>query len=261
MNIRPPAFAGQFYPEDETELRKQITDFLDAAKPDKPKGAIRALISPHAGYIYSGSVAAFGYKLIKDAGFNKVLLIGPSHQMMFTGIALTNFSIWKTPLGLTSYSKKLTEELTTNSPFQLLNEVHAFEHSLEVQLPFLQSVLDIFTIVPMITGRIDNLKDIAKAITKSLDDETIFIVSTDLSHYLPYEKAQVQDKLTIEKIEHLDATIDHEHACGADGVNILIEVAKLHNWRPTILDYRNSGDTAGDKKGVVGYVSVVFTSN
>jgi AmmeMemoRadiSam system protein B len=257
-DLRPAAFAGSFYPEDEVELKNQINKYLKAAViPKDLVRQIKAIIVPHAGFIYSGPVAAYGYKLIKGIKYKNVIIFGPSHQMMFQNIALTNFEFWKTPLGntqLSPLSKKLQEE----SYFNSLDEVHAFEHSIEVQLPFLQTVLKDFRITPLVTGRVDNHKEIAKSLNEHLDKDTLIVVSSDLSHYLPYEEANKIDNKTIKQILELDTDIDPEQACGADGIIILIELAKLLKWKAKLLDYRSSGDTAGDESRVVGYASIVF---
>lgn len=255
--IRPQVFAGSFYPEDEQELKETINKYLRKAKLPVVKGEIKALISPHAGFIYSGPTAAYGYKLIKKKTYQNVILLGPSHKMMFQNIALSNFAFWRTPLGNVLCSP-LYKKLKDEHDFQLLNEVHALEHSLEVQLPFLQTVLKDFRITPLVTGRVRNHKEIAVQIKEHLDDKTLIIVSSDLSHYLPYEQANTTDKKTIKQILDLDSEIDHEQACGADGIIILIELAKLFGWKAKLLDYRNSGDTAVDKNKVVGYTSIVF---
>lgn len=270
IHLRPPAFAGSFYPEDEQELKNQINQFLkEAVLPQNFVKGLRpkALISPHAGYIYSGPVAAYGYKLIKSMKYKNVIIFGPSHRMMFQNIALTNFEFWKTPLGivqLSPLSKKLQEE----SYFNSLDEVHAFEHSIEVQLPFLQTVLKDFRITPLAAGRVDNHKEIAKVLSKHLDKDTLIVASSDLSHYLPYKEAEKIDNKTIKNILEFDTDIDPEQACGADGIIILMELAKLLKWKAKLLDYRNSGDTAGlpdealakagDKSQVVGYASIAF---
>lgn len=257
-DLRPPAFAGSFYPEDEKELKNQINQYLKATvAPQDIAGDVKALIAPHAGYIYSGPVAAYGYKLIKGKKYRNVIILGSSHRMMFPNIALTNFEFWKTPLGnmqLSPLSKELQEETHFNS----LDEVHAFEHSIEVQLPFLQTVLKDFRITPLATGRINNHRKIAQILKDSLNNKTLIVVSSDLSHYLPYEEANKIDKRTIKQISELDTDIDPEQACGADGIIILMELAKLLKWKVKLLDYRNSGDTAGDKSQVVGYASIAF---
>jgi AmmeMemoRadiSam system protein B len=257
-NIRPQVAAGSFYPEDEKELKSQIENYLKSVKKIDFKGSIKAVISPHAGYIYSGPVAAYSYKTIIKKNFREVIIIGLSHQMMFQGIALSNFSFWKTPLGNVP-SSSLYKKLEDENSFKLLNEAHVFEHSIEVELPFLQTVIGSFLITPMLTGRINNHKEIAEIISRYIHEKTLIVVSSDLLHYLPYEEANKIDKETIEKILNFDTDIEHERACGADGIIILLELARLLNWKVKLLDYRNSGDTCGDKSQVVGYASIVFT--
>lgn len=257
-NLRPPAFAGSFYPNDEDELKSQISKYLkEAVPPEDIPGNIKALIVPHAGYIYSGPVAAYGYKLLKNKKYKEVIILGTSHRMMFPNIALTNFEFWKTPLGNVQLSP-LSGNLQKEDYFSSLDEVHAFEHSIEVQLPFLQTVLKDFRITPLATGRVDNHKEIAKTLKNDLNKETLIVVSSDLSHYLPYKEAKKIDNKTIKQILELDTDIDPEQACGADGIIILTELAKLLKWKVKLLDYRNSGDTAGDKSQVVGYASIDF---
>ncbi|MDD3648422.1 MAG: AmmeMemoRadiSam system protein B [Candidatus Dojkabacteria bacterium] len=261
MNIRPPAFAGSFYPEDEEELKKCILKHIHEANPEAVPGQIKALISPHAGYEYSGPVAAFGYKLLHEAKNQytsaNVQILGPSHKVMFSNIALTSYTFWRTPLGIVALSP-LSNKLKEESDFSLVNEAHLFEHSIEVQLPFLQSVLDEFKITPLATGRVNDHKEAAYILNDKLDANSLIIASSDLSHYLPYRKAQETDKETIDNILAFDSFIEPEQACGVDGILILNEIAKMNNWKAKLLDYRNSGDTSGDKQKVVGYASIVY---
>ncbi|MBU0975546.1 MAG: AmmeMemoRadiSam system protein B [Patescibacteria group bacterium] len=261
MNIRPPAFAGTFYPEDEEKLKKDIEKYLKDVRPEKVNGKIKALILPHAGYEYSAPVAAHGYKLLQEATvqqpISNIILIGPSHKVTFTNIGLTSYNFWRTPLGIVQLSP-LSQELKDESDFSLVNEAHLFEHSIEVQLPFLQSVLKEFKITPLVCGRLNAFKEIAATINEHLNEETLIIISSDLSHYLPYKEACETDKETIDAILALDSFIEANQACGVDGILILNEVAKANKWKTKLLDYRNSGDTAGDKTQVVGYASIVY---
>ena len=256
-DIRPPAFAGSFYPEDPEELQKEISKYLKQASTKKTSGTTKALIVPHAGYEYSGPVAACGYKLLQKSKFEEVILIGPSHRMRFQNCGLNNFQSWKTPLGFVHLSK-VNDQLATEASFSLLNETHTFEHSIEVQLPFLQSILKDFKILPIATGNIVNHRQIALTLKKYIKQNTLLIVSSDLSHYLPYKEANDVDNETIDQILNLDSTIDPNQACGAEGINILIELAKLLKWKVKLIDYRNSGDTEGSKKEVVGYSAIEF---
>ncbi|MBN2016476.1 AmmeMemoRadiSam system protein B [Candidatus Dojkabacteria bacterium] len=257
--IRPPAFSGSFYPEDEQGLKNSVNKYLLDAKPSDPVKEIKAVISPHAGYAYSGPIAAYGYKIIQARGqkAKNIIIIGTSHRMMFQGVALSNFDLWQTPLGSIP-SSTLYKELNDGSTFKLLNEAHAFEHSIEVQLPFLQTILCDFEITPLNTGRITSHKEIALALNNYIKEDTLLVVSSDFSHYLSYKEAKKCDEKTIKKILALESTINQEEACGAAGIMILIELAKLNHWKPKLLDYRTSGDTSGEKTKVVGYASIIF---
>lgn len=259
QRIRPPAFAGSFYPKEESSLQKVIDSYIANAEPKKIDGTIKALIVPHAGYVYSGPVAAYGYKALQQQKntIKTVILIGPSHRMQFRGCGLANFSDWRTPLGLISASPK-TKHLETESQFTLLNETHVFEHSIEVQLPFLQHILDTFAVFPITTGIVEDEEQLAQTIEKYLDKQTVIIVSSDLSHYLPYKEANIVDKKTVNTILDLETDITPEQACGAYGIRILIELARLQHWKPVLLDYRNSGDTEGSKDKVVGYAAIAL---
>lgn len=257
LQIRPAMFAGKFYPDDEDKLQKDIEDYLDKAQPKNDKRKLRALIVPHAGYKYSAPVAAYAYKVLKEYSVEKIIILGLSHNMAFPGLGLSNFSHWRTPLGLIR-SINISENFQNDMYIRLLNESHLYEHSIEVQLPFIQSVQEDANIIPISTGRSNDIKDLAKSLKTVIDNDTILIVSSDLSHYLSYEDANERDKETIEKILKLKSDIKGDEACGAVGINILIELAKLSDWEPELLDYRNSGDTSGDKDKVVGYSSIAF---
>lgn len=257
--IRPAAFAGKFYPEEENKLQESIDTYLKEAKKTKIEPEVKALISPHAGYPYSGPIAASGYKTI-EKDYSKVILIGPSHNIMFSGIGLTNFSFWRTPLGLVT-SSKLIEKLKEEYNFNMLNEAHTFEHSIEVQLPFLQTILEDFKIIPLATGRVNSHKEIANVLNRYLDEKTLIVVSSDLSHYLSYSEAEQKDKKTIEKILSFETDFDRQAACGIDGIKIVLEIAKLKKWKPKLIEYKNSKDTAGDREKVVGYTSIAFLNS
>ena len=256
-DIRPATLAGSFYPDSEDELKKLIKTYLEEVNVPKVSGNIKGLVSPHAGITCSGPTAAFAYKLIKGKNYKNVIIIGPSHRVMFSGIALANFKFWKTPLGIVNVSK-LNNNLVQEDNFNLVNEAHIYENSIEIQLPFLQYVLEEFEITPLATGRINDHKEIALTLKKHIEKDTLIIASTDLSHYLPYDSAKKIDKRTIKQIEEFDTSFDHEQACGADSVKIIIELARMLEWEIKFLDYRNSGDTIGDKSKVVGYASFAF---
>lgn len=259
-SIRKPAVAGAFYPGDPEELGKMIKDFLAAAKDIKIPGKLKALIVPHAGYIYSGPTAAFGYKLLSNYAdqFSKIILIGPSHFAGFFGAAESGASEWQTPLGIVK-AGSLKKEVKDIGMINLIPEAHASEHCLEVQLPFLQTVLKDFTIYPLLTGDIRPAA-LADEIEKALDKETMIIISSDLSHYFPYDKAVKLDSVCNKAIPELDIETmkSRGDACGKTGILVLMHLALKKKWKGKLLDYRNSGDTAGQKDQVVGYGAYAF---
>lgn len=276
MKIRQPAVANMFYPGNPAMLKQNILQYLGAAEVSEEvrakvrAGELKGLIVPHAGYIYSGPVAAFGYKLLKDLPKDrewKILLIGLSHSVPFSGVAVAGDGVWKTPLGDVRV-KDIRDELgiahDDEEIFLDVPEAHEQEHSLEVQVPFLQIVLDgKFVLYPLATGSVrpDLLAVKLEKFVKS--DDVIVVVSSDLSHYLPYEEAVKIDRETLGNITAMktDDVIERGDACGLKGILTMMFLAEKFRWKPELLDYRNSGDTAGEKDKVVGYGSVGFFNN
>lgn len=268
ITVRLPAVAGAFYPESKIELKSMISGYLRESKSLSlsriPRGRrLRAIIVPHAGYIYSGVIAAAGFNLIKKGRLGKnprVLLIGPSHHVAFEGLVTCSYKEWFTPLG-----KIEVDPLTFKMPHQysndvvLLNVAHAQEHCLEVELPFLQIFLPSFSLIPLITGEGDpkRFSEILSGFEKDID---LFVVSSDLSHYYPYEVAKMLDVKANEAIPALDIKKVNEEveACGKQGILTIMHLAKKNNWQGIFVDYKNSGDTAGDKNSVVGYGCYAF---
>jgi len=249
-NIRKAVYAGSFYSASKSELSKSIQTFLLESKPKKFKKKLCALIVPHAGHIYSGSVAAFGFNLIKETKPKKIILIGPSHHDYLNG-AFSFAGEWESPLCRT----KITQA-------QLPIVANDKEHCLEVQLPFLQTVLKKFEFTPIIYGDIP-AEELADIINSESNTDSVLIASSDLSHYLSYVLAKKVDKETIDAILRLNLK-EFEgvgDACGKTIIAALIILAKKNNWEPILIDYKNSGDTAGDKKGVVGYAAIAFFCN
>jgi len=245
-----PAVAGMFYPSDPDELRAQIEGFL--AEAEKPEGpSPKAIIAPHAGYIYSGPVAASAYARINPEGIARVVLVGPSHRVPFRGLVATGACAYETPLG------RVPLEPAADIP---VNDVaHASEHSLEVHVPFLQIVLDEFKLIPLVAG--DASKEEVGEVLESLwgGPETLIVISTDLSHYHNYCAAQKMDRATSDSILALDPDgLDYESACGRVPVAGLLHLAKQKGMTSELLDLRNSGDTAGPKDQVVGYGAYAF---
>lgn len=262
-NIRSPKVADMFYPGDQKILKQMILEFLEKAEAKKFSGKLKAVICPHAGYIYSGQTAAHAYKLFRflEGGRKwRVLLLGLSHNMPFSGAAVSSYEKWRTPLGVTDVAD-IRKEIGKSDSIVDFPEADQDEHSLEVQVPFLQTVLKDFVLYPLILGSVrpDFLaNDLAEFCRQ---DDVITVVSSDLSHYLPYEKAKETDLATSKAI--LDLNIDEMaekgDACGRVGILTLMFIAEKLGWKGKMIDYRNSGDTAGDKSRVVGYGAYQFT--
>jgi hypothetical protein len=258
--VRPAAVAGQFYPADPTELRRMVEGFLSRVPLDTA-AAPKAIIAPHAGYIYSGPIAASAYARFAPARpvIKRVVLIGPSHFVPFEGIATAGAEAFATPLGLVPVDTDAVGRICALPEVTVLDEAHAREHSLEVQLPFLQVVLGDFQIVPLV---VNNASD--EAVARVLDalwggPETGCVISSDLSHYHAYSSAQKLDALTRRAIEQLrPQDIEEEQACGRVPIRGLLRAAQRHGLRARTVDLRNSGDTAGRRSQVVGYGAFVF---
>ncbi|MBU0530568.1 MAG: AmmeMemoRadiSam system protein B [Candidatus Aenigmatarchaeota archaeon] len=255
MGMRKPAVAGAFYPADKKELREMILGFIRYSRTVCIQGELKALIVPHAGYIYSGVVAAAGYKLLKDSKYKKFLILGPSHYVPFMGASFSFDDYWSTPLGKVPVIKPEETENLKSVP-----EAHIQEHSIETQLPFLQVVVKQFGILPLILGYV-NPKSLAKELINYLDDETFIIISSDLSHYHTYEEARNIDSFSNKVIPSLDTNnAERIDACGSSGIQTVLHIAKQLGWKGVLIDYKNSGDTAGDKNHVVGYGCYGFYS-
>lgn len=257
--IRPPAVAGLFYPADVQQLQYDLRYLLAHAKTYhvKPK----ALIVPHAGYMYSGAIAASAYAGLSafTETIRHVVLLGPSHRVAVHGLALPGADAFATPLGSVELDTDLVQAIAHLPQVTVSKTAHALEHSLEVQLPFLQSMLGEFTLLPLAVGVTS-----AQAVAEVLEhvwggEETLIVVSSDLSHYLPYAVAQRMDRETIDAIMRLRQFDDHHRACGHIIINGLLLAAQHHHLVPQLLDLRNSGDTAGSKDQVVGYAAVAFS--
>ncbi len=256
---RNPAVAGTFYPADPRTLGEMVDDFLANANCKEP--APKAVIAPHAGYIYSGPIAASAYTLLTPVRevIRRVVLLGPSHRVPFFGLALTEADSYLTPLGAVAIDKEAMEAISSLSQVVLLEAAHAMEHSLEVHLPFLQTVLTDFTLVPLVVGDASP-DDVAEVLNQLWGGkETLIVISSDLSHYQDYSTAGAMDAKTSKLIEELSPTeIIGEQACGCRPVNGLIRAASSRGMHASTLDLRNSGDTAGPRDRVVGYGAYAF---
>ncbi len=257
LRVRPAAVAGAFYPADAGVLRAEIARSLAGARVPPPEAPVpKALIVPHAGYIYSGPIAASGYlRVAPGAGrIRRVVLLGPSHRVALRGIGVSSADAWATPLGLVPLDAEGRDRVLGAPEVAVDDAAHEFEHSLEVQLPFLQTVLDQFTLVPLVVGDAT-----ADRVAAALDlcwggPETLVVVSTDLSHYHRYADAVELDARTAAAIvAGRVAEIGDRDACGARPLRGLLRAAEEHGLTVEQLDLRNSGDTAGDRGRVVGY--------
>ena len=258
--VRPPAVAGEFYPRPPDELRRLVADFLRQVPPgDAP--APKAIIVPHAGYVFSGPVAASAYARLAPAraAIQRVVLVGPSHYLPFVGLAAAGAEAFTTPLGLVPVDTEAVRQACRLRQVSVLDEAHAREHSLEVQLPFLQTVLDDFKIVPLLTGDVTDAQ-VAEVITALWGGpETCFVISSDLSHYCSYAVARELDLATSRAIEHLrPGRVAETQACGHIAICGLLRAALQHHLHARTVDLRNSGDTAGPRHEVVGYGAFVF---
>ena len=257
--IRQPAVAGLFYPEDAPTLKSFIINTLNQAQ---PKDIIpRAIIAPHAGYIYSGEVAASAYKLLEPLRnkMTRVVLLGPTHRVAIYGCAVPETESFRTPLGDIPIDTDAVKLLAEKPNVHRNDFAHKNEHSLEVHLPFLQTVLNKFSLVPIVVGDM-SMEAVMELLELFWDDPaTLIVVSSDLSHFHDYEAAKKIDQQTTQLIEQLQSgAISGEMACGAYPLNGLLSLAKKHNLHCETLDHRSSGDTAGDKHRVVGYGAYAF---
>lgn len=268
--FRRAAVAGQFYAGSREQLAEQVDELLAEAKSAPVKG-LRGLVSPHAGYEFSGPIAAVSYKQLEGRGFRTVIVMAPSHYALFEGASIPEVDAYKTPLGLVPLSPR-AKELAKLDPMLLCpaNEVdragspHGREHSLEVQLPFLQRTLNEFTLVPIVFGQVEP-KKVARALEGVVDDKTLVVASSDFSHYNPYDVACQLDAASIRAICDLDVDWfeqsragPSEEPCGRGPILALVYLAKKNGWKAKLLDYRNSGDTSGEKSRVVGYAAIAF---
>lgn len=254
-HVRQPAVAGTFYPARGRELHEMVAALL-AAAPRDGQSPPKALIVPHAGYVYSGPVAATGYARLQSVAHTvqRVVVMGPSHRVAFHGLAVPDDGAFRTPLGDIELDTDAIQSLLTLPQVHLDNEAHRLEHSVEVHLPFLQEILDHFTLVPIVVGDAAPT-EVCEVIELLWDGpETLLIVSSDLSHYHDYETATRLDRATSHAIETLAfEKVGYEHACGRNPVSGLLLYARQHGLGIETLDLRNSGDTAGPRDQVVGY--------
>lgn len=257
--VREPAVAGIFYPDEPVKLSDELGGLLSSVLV-QPGPAPKALVVPHAGYRYSGAVAAQGYARIASGRgtIRRVVLLGPAHRLAIRGLALPDVQYFATPLGRVALDQQAIDTLADLPQVVSSQAAHAMEHSLEVHLPFLQNVLGNFQLVPLVVGHATP-EEVATVLERLWGGpETLVVVSSDLSHYLPYDEACTLDAGTVAHMLRLEPELEPEQACGAVPVNGLLVAARRHGLRAELLDLRNSGDTAGDKSRVVGYAALAY---
>ena len=269
-NIRPPAVASMFYPVGAAELRKAVQNYLSNAGTEEDVSQLkkeeitelRTLIVPHAGYIYSGKIAASAYRLLEQNQFKRVLLLGPAHRVWLQGAAFPETDAFETPLGQITLDKELIEKMLEEfSWISVSDEAHSEEHCLEVQLPFLQETLGDFELLPLVVGetKTEQITEIIQQFSE--DTETLIVISTDLSHFHDYQTARKIDARTANAIELLEQNrISTEDACGAYPLRGALLAASQNQWNIHRLGLCNSGDTAGDRGRVVGYGAWAMTA-
>ena len=274
QQIKKPAVSGTFYPDSPKILAEKIKQFLDWAEIEELDKDISVLISPHAGYDYSGSVAAYGYKAVKARPIRTVIIIGPSHFVDFDGISVYPEGAWQTPLGNVSIDSELAKTLIQHHPkISFYQPPFDKEHSVEVQVPFLQIALDNFEIVPIVMGKFsyENCQILSQALGEATKDrkDILLVASTDMSHYHPYSQACEIDNLTIKELERFDPeslysklVTEECELCGAAAVITALLYAKDKGSEEIeVLKYANSGDVTADKRRVVGYLSAAIYAN
>ncbi len=258
--VRPAAVAGSFYPGDPSALAAEVAAYL-AEAPRGGNAPPKAIIAPHAGYMYSGAIAGSIYRRLEGlrGTVRRVVLAGPAHRVYVAGIAVPAARAFATPLGEVPLDTQALARLRELAFVEVSDRAHALEHSLEVHLPFLQSVLGPFALVPLVVG--DASPEQMAAALELLwgGPETLVVVSSDLSHYLPYDSARGIDGATARAIVSMKADLEPEEACGAAPINGLLRVARARHLAAETVDLRNSGDTAGGLDRVVGYGAFAFT--
>ncbi|MDD2925398.1 AmmeMemoRadiSam system protein B [Rhodoferax sp.] len=262
-SVRQAAVAGVFYPGEARVLSREVAVLLAAARAQGEGvwSTPKALIVPHAGYVYSGPMAAQAYARLESARhtIRRVVLLGPVHHVPVRGLALPGAAVFATPLGDLRVDQPAVAALATLPQVVVSPAAHAQEHSLEVQLPFLQSVLADFTLVPLAVGDASP-EEVAQVLEVLWGGaETLIVISSDLSHFLPYTSANKVDADTVAHILSLHGPLTHNQACGGTPINGLLLAARHHHLQPSLLGLCNSGDTAGDLQRVVGYAAIAFT--
>ncbi len=262
-SVRPAAVAGTFYPAAAAQLAQDVDAMLGNAPEVTLRGPIKALIVPHAGYVYSGPVAATAYRALhrQRGTITRVVLLGPCHRVAVDGMALPGVDAFETPLGVVPVDAAAVQAVTGMPGVVVSARAHAPEHSLEVHLPFLQRALGVFQVLPLAVGDAapQHIANVLEAVWGGA--ETLVVISSDLSHHLPYLQARTVDANTAQQVLAGSTAVTHHEACGATPLNGLMELARRKKLHVVLLDLRNSGDTAGGKDRVVGYGSFALLEN
>ncbi len=268
--IRESVIAGTWYPGHPKTLRAEIVRYLDQAEPVKPKGDLVSLVVPHAGYMYSGGVAAYAYKQLEDTHFERVLILAPSHRAHFRGTSTYNLGGYKTPLGVVPLDQEIVDALLEHEPFfGYFPEAEDGEHSLEIQLPFLQVILKDFKLIPVIMGEqsLELCSKVAEVIgTLCRGKRVLLVASSDLSHFHSYREARELDQRVVERVRAFDPEgLSRElyqgtcEACGGGPiVTAMLAARNLGADTARVLHYANSGDVTGENSGVVGYMAAAL---
>ena len=265
MSIRKDAVAGQFYPASKEEIQKMFDHYnkiIDESIKDRAVLELkpRAVIVPHAGYVYSAFTANIAFRLLKNSHAKRVVVIGPSHRVYLNGTSVAEYDSYATPLGNLPIDRKLADELIEKFGLHFQADAHA-EHSTEVQMPFVKNYLPNASVVELVYGNEDpaNLVKVINYLLK--DEETVVVISTDLSHYYDIDKAKQLDTICLDAVANLNPAELHQgcEACGIIGVEAMLIAARENALKPTLLDYRTSADASGDRSQVVGYMSAAFT--
>ncbi len=258
--IRDAKFAGTWYPANQENLEKSIQEYFNNSKKIDFKGRVKAVIVPHAGYVYSGNIAASAFNQLQE-DYETIFLIGPSHNYYLKNVSVSGFRYYSTPLGKVKVSEKAEEMNEKEEIINNIEEAHEKEHSLELEIPFLQEKLKEFEIVPLLVGE-TNSTELKEVLLKYLDEEDLIVVSVDLSHYHKYDEALILDSYSLNKILELDSEgIFNAEIDAPWAVASLLEIAKEKSWKPYLISYTNSGEVSGDKSNVVGYSAVVFVES
>lgn len=264
MTVRKPVYAGSFYPASKDELSKDIARYTREARGSSvkiPPGAkLKALILPHAGYIYSGRTAAYASLTLKGQRFSRVVVMGPDHRVGFSGVSISAAEAYETPLGLIRLHDDAARLRKSGGLFRCVAASDKAEHSVEVVLPFLQTSAGSFTLIPLVMGPGD-VGAYASTVCALADDDTLLVASSDLSHFLPQDRAAARDRQTISQITSLNGdglARDDNRACGAIPIRVILECARQRGWKAQLLHYATSAEASGDTSRVVGYAAIAF---